>query len=122
MLQVIRENNHLAFALTFEDARQAIEDDAVIAWENLRDPNAADAQVYPGLEWSINGPDDCFAWLHFGEALIEYSIVDPTPFAAWAACNMAHDEDRPVADCILVTYDNKGCDYAHSQELIIWLY
>lgn len=114
MLQVIKENEHFAYVATLDDARQAIEDDAVIVWQNLRDPNAPDAQAYPGLEWSVNKQHDAFAWLNFGRAVIEYSIVDPMPFVTVG--RITEDGERVW----FVVYDNMGCDYAHSQEMMIW--
>lgn len=128
MFQIIRDNEHLAFARTLEDARQAVEDDAVSIWDRLRDPNTADAQVYPGLEWSepdgsvlMDDPAwSLLAWFEFDRAHVEYQIVDPTPFAAWGAVN-AGVLEPPLADAICITYDNKGCDYPYSQELLIWL-
>lgn len=119
-LLIIKENEPWKYVASFDDARQAIEDDAVDAWDRSVDPNQRPV-AYPGLEWDINAQDDAFAWLHFPEGgLIEYSIVDPWPFAAWAFCN-SEDPCGETADCVIVSYDNKGCDYEHSQELMIWL-
>lgn len=114
MFQVIKDGAIIATCIDVETAVHHIEDDAVVTWDAVRDPNASPREwAYPGLDWDRSTPTT--AWLPIGNGGVEYSIIDPTPFATYA---------RVIYDgypCMLIEYDNPGCDYPFSQELAIWL-
>lgn len=115
MYHILRDDEYVASAATVQDAVAYCEDDAVEAWDRMRDPNQPGAQLFPGVHWSMGAQHVDEGILEIGKGCIKYGIIDPVPFATHA---MVMYDGYP---CVLIIYDNQACDYAYSQEFCVWL-